>query len=226
MTDKLVVDIWSDVMCPWCAIGYAHFRTALAELAGVVEVEMRFMPFELNPAMPPEGRNQAELLAEAYGRSPGEVAAMGRTVEDAADKSGFSMRWQGAGEAPPKWVWNTHDAHKLLRWALAVAGPAVQCALKQGLFAAHFQQRLNMADREVLLDLAEAQGLDRAAAAEALADEALSIAVRMEEQRAADNGITSVPTFVVADKYILQGSADPASYKSALIQLANMEAMA
>lgn len=226
MTDKLVVDIWSDVMCPWCAIGYAQFRKAVAELAGEVEVETRFMPFELQPDMPTEGRNQAELLAQTYGRSLDEVAAMGRTVEDAADKAGFSMRWQQAGEAPPKWVWNTHDAHKLLRWALSVAGPVVQSALKQALFAGHFQQRVNVSDRSVLLDLAEAQGLDRKAAADALDDEALSIAVRMEEQRAAQNGITSVPTFVVNEKYILQGSADPASYKSALIQLASMEAMA
>jgi predicted DsbA family dithiol-disulfide isomerase len=226
MTDKLVVDIWSDVMCPWCAIGYAQFRKAVAELAGEVEVETRFMPFELQPDMPPEGRNQAELLAQTYGRTLDEVAAMGSTVEDAADKAGFSMRWQHAGEAPPKWAWNTHDAHKLLRWALSVAGPAVQSALKQALFVAHFQHRLNVSVRAVLLDLAEAQGLERAAAAAALDDEALSIAVRMEEQRAAQNGITSVPTFVVNDKYILQGSADPASYKSALIQLASMEAMA
>ncbi len=226
MTDKLVVDIWSDVMCPWCAIGYAQFRTALADLAGEVEVETRFMPFELNPTMAPEGRDQAGLLAQAYGRSLDEVAAMGRTVEDAADKAGFPMAWSGEGAAPPKWVWNTHDAHKLLRWALAVAGPAVQSELKQALFTAHFQQRLNVSDRAVLLDLVEAQGLERAAAAEALDDEALSIAVRMEEQRAAENGITSVPTYVVNGKYILQGSADPASYKSALIQLASMEAMA
>ena len=226
MTDKLEVDIWSDVMCPWCAIGYAQFRTALAELAGEVEVETRFMPFELQPEMVPDGRNQAELLAQTYGRSLDEVAAMGRTVEEAADKAGFPMAWSGAGEAPPKWAWNTHDAHKLLRWALSVAGPAVQSELKQALFVAHFQQRLNVSDGAVLLDLAEAQGLDRAAAAEALADEALSIAVRMEERRAAENGITSVPTYVVNGKYILQGSADPASYKSALIQLASMEAMA
>ena len=66
----------------------------------------------------------------------------------------------------------------------------------------------------------------RAAAAEALDDEALSIAVRMEEQRAGENGIRSVPTYVVNGKYILQGSSDPASYQQALIKLASMEAMA
>lgn len=226
MTDKLVVDIWSDVMCPWCAIGYAQFRKAVAELAGDVEVETRFMPFELNPDMPAEGRGQTALLAANYRKSVAEVETMRATVEAAAEAAGFPMDWRLDGPEPERWVWNTHDAHKLLRWALAVAGPAVQSELKQALFTAHFQQRLNVSDRAVLLDLAQAQGLDRAAAEEALADEALSIAVRMEEKRAAENGITSVPTYVVNGKYILQGSADPASYKSALIQLASMEAMA
>jgi predicted DsbA family dithiol-disulfide isomerase len=226
MTDRLEVDIWSDVMCPWCAIGHAQFKQAVASLAGEVEVDFRFLPFELNPDMLPEGREQAALLAENYGRSLAEVAEMGATVEAAADAAGFSMVWAGEGEAPPKWVWNTHGAHKLLRWALEVAGPQVQGALKQTLFEAHFQQRLNVSDREVLLDLAQAQGLDREAAAKALDNPRLSQAIRTDQQLAAQNNIRSVPTFVVNGKYILQGSAEPENYRQALIKLASMEAMA
>ena len=78
----------------------------------------------------------------------------------------------------------------------------------------------------MLLDLAEAEGFDRAAASEALDDPALSEAVRMEEQRAAENQITSVPTMVVAGKYILQGAAPPEQYAQALVKIASMEAMA
>jgi predicted DsbA family dithiol-disulfide isomerase len=226
MTDKLQVDVWSDVMCPWCAIGYTQFAKAIADLAGDVDVETRFMPFELNPDMAAAGRGQTALLAENYRKSVAEVEAMRATVEAAADAAGFPMNWRGEGPEPERWVWNTHEAHKLLRWALSVAGGQVQTALKLSLFEAHFQQRLNVSDRTVLLDLAAAQGLDRDAAAAALDDEALSIAVRMEEQRAAENGIRSVPTYVVNGKYILQGSSDPASYRQALIKLASMEAMA
>ena len=144
----------------------------------------------------------------------------------AGDIAVFPIGWTGDGPAPERWVWNTHDAHNLLRWALAVAGPQAQCALKQALFEAHFQQRLNVSDRDVLLAVAEGVGLDRQAADEALDDPALAQAVRLEEQRAAENGIRSVPTYVVAGKYILQGSADPESYRQALIKLASMEAMA
>jgi predicted DsbA family dithiol-disulfide isomerase len=226
MADELQVDVWSDVMCPWCAIGWTQFSKAIAELKGDVDVTARFMPFELNPDMPAEGREQAALLAENYGRSLEEVAAMGATVEAAADKAGFPMTWTGAGEAPPKWVWNTHAAHMLLRWALAVADPAAQVRLKEALLRAHFQQRLNVSDPAVLLDMVESVDLDRDAAAAALDDPALSQAIRHEEAFAAQNNIRSVPTFVVNGKYILQGSAEVADFKQALVKLASMEAMA
>ncbi|MCL6250618.1 DsbA family oxidoreductase [Altererythrobacter sp. KTW20L] len=226
MTDKLVVDVWSDVMCPWCAIGFTQFSRAIEDLAGDVEVETRFMPFELNPDMASEGRGQAELLAENYSKTLEEVAEMRATVEAAAEAAGFPMDWRGIEAEPPRWVWNTHEAHMLLRWTLAVAGSEVQTALKVALFKAYFQQRLDVSDRAVLLELAEELGLDRAKAAEALDDPALSTAIRMEEQRAAENGIRSVPTYVVNGKYILQGSSDPESYRQALTKLASMEAMA
>ena len=226
MSDELQVDVWSDVMCPWCAIGWTQFAKAMADLKGDVDVTARFMPFELNPDTAPEGENQAELLARNYGRSLDEVAEMGRTVEAAAEKAGFPMDWRGAGEAPPKWVWNTRQAHMLLRWALTVAEPEAQNRLKEALFRAHFQQRLNVSDRAVLLDIAEGQGFDRAKANAALDDPALAQAIEHEEAFAAQNGVRSVPTFVVNGKYILQGSNDPENFKQALIKLASMEAMA
>lgn len=226
MADQLEIDVWSDVMCPWCAIGWTQFSKAIADLKGEVDVTARFMPFELNPDTSPEGEDQAALLAANYGRSLDEVAEMGRTVEAAADKAGFPMDWRGEGDAPPKWVWNTHQAHMLLRWALTVADPAAQVRLKEALLRAHFQQRLNVSNRQVLLDIAEAEGFDRAAANAALDDPALSQAIRHEEQFAAQNGIRSVPTFVVNGKYILQGSSEPENFKQALVKLASMEAMA
>ncbi len=226
MSDRLEVDVWSDVMCPWCAIGITQFRKAVEDLAGDIEVDLRFMPFELNPAMAPEGRGQTALLAENYGKPVEEVQAMAAKVEQAAAAAGFPIGWTGDGPEPERRVWNTHQAHMLLRWALAVAGPQAQGALKQALFEAHFQQRLNVSDRDVLLGIAAAVGLDRQAADEALDDPALSQAIRLEEQHAAENNIRSVPTFVVNGKYILQGAAEPDSYRQALVKLASMEAMA
>ena len=219
---KLDVEIWSDVMCPWCAVGWTQFAKAMKDLEGEIDIEARFMPFELNPDLPPEGKDQQKHLAEVYRRTPEEVAAMRAQLHAAADRAGFPMAWTGEGEEPAAMMWNTFDAHKLLRWALAEQGPEAQTRLKVALLEAHFQQRRNVSDRAVLLDIAEAEGFDRAGAAEALEDEALATAVRLEEQRGRQAGIASVPSFVVDGKYLIQGAREPADYAGMLRQVAGL----
>lgn len=226
MSTPMVVDIWSDVMCPWCLVGWRSFREGARLAADDVEVTIRWMPFELNPQMPPEGRSQAEHLARTYNRSEDEIAAMRAELEGAAGRVGFPITWQGEGDEPPAMMWNTFDCHKLLRWALAAYGPAEQTALKEAMFTAHFQHRRNMADRGVLVELCEGVGLDREAARAALNDEALELAVRAEEERGVSGGIAAVPTFVVNHKYMLQGAQEPENFARALLQIANMEAAA
>jgi predicted DsbA family dithiol-disulfide isomerase len=219
---RIAVDIWSDVMCPWCAVGYTQFGKAVGEVEGDLDVEVRWMPFELNPDLPPEGKPQDRHLAEVYGRSPEEIAEMRAQMQATAERAGFPMAYAGEGEPPPAMMWNTFEAHKLLRWALVDSGPEAQTRLKIALLKAHFQLRRNVADRDVLLDIAEAQGLDRAKAAAALADEALAIAVRAEEQRGRQAGINSVPSFVVNGKYVIQGAREPEDYAKMLRQVAGL----
>jgi predicted DsbA family dithiol-disulfide isomerase len=216
------VQIWSDVMCPWCAIGYAQYARALEEIGGEVEVTTRWMPFELNPDLPPEGKDQHKHLAEVYSRSPEEVAAMRAQMQARADQAGFAMQWTGEGEEPSAWMWNTFEAHKLLRWALAVHGPEAQSRLSEALFRAHFQQRRPIGEREVLLDIAQEEGFDRAAAAAALDEDALAIATRMEEKRGLEMGINSVPSFIVNGRYLIPGAQEPAVYAAALRRVAEM----
>jgi predicted DsbA family dithiol-disulfide isomerase len=219
---KVAVDIWSDVMCPWCAVGYTQFAKSVNDLEGELDVEVRWMPFELNPDLPPEGKRQDEHLAKVYGRTPEQVAAMRAQMQATAARAGFPMDYSGDGPEPPAMMWNTFEAHKLLRWALAEAGPDAQTRLKLALLKAHFQQRRNVSDREVLLDIAEAGGFDRARAAEALADEALAIATRVEEERGRRAGINSVPSFVVAGKYLIQGAREPDDYAQMLRRVAGL----
>jgi len=219
---KIAVDIWSDVMCPWCAVGYTQFAKSVKSLQGELDVEVRWMPFELNPDLPPEGKLQDAHLAEVYGRSPEEVAAMRAQMQATAERAGFPMKYAGEGDEPPAMMWNTFEAHKLLRWALAAHGAEAQTRLKVALLVAHFQQRRNVSDREVLLDLAEAQGFDRSGAAEALADEALAIATRLEEERGRKAGINSVPSFVVDGKYLIQGAREPEDFAQMLRQVGGL----
>ncbi len=220
--DKVAVDIWSDVMCPWCAVGYAQFAKAVKELDGELDIEVRWMPFELNPDLPPEGKLQDRHLAEVYGRSPEEVAAMRAQMQATAERAGFPMTYAGEGPEPPAMMWNTFEAHKLLRWALADRGPEAQTRLKLALLKAHFQQRRNVSDCEVLLDIAAAEGFDRAKAAEALADEALATATRVEEERGRRAGINSVPSFVVNGQYLIQGAREPEDYAQMLRRVAGL----
>jgi predicted DsbA family dithiol-disulfide isomerase len=220
--NKVAVDIWSDVMCPWCAVGYTQFARAVEQLRGELEVDVRFMPFELNPDLPPEGKDQAKHLAEVYGRSGQEVAAMRAQMLATAERVGFPMDWTGEGPEPPAMMWNTFAAHELLRWALAEQGPEAQARLKVALLKAHFQQRRNVSDRAVLLDIAAAEGFDRQKAADALDDEALAMATRIEEERGRRAGINSVPSFVVDGKYLIQGAREPADYANMLRRVAGL----
>ncbi|GGD47148.1 DsbA family oxidoreductase [Aurantiacibacter arachoides] len=223
----LDIDIWSDVMCPWCAVGYANLSRALEQVGDDVDATIRWMPFELNPEAPPAGKSQAAHIAEVYGRSPGELAAMRQTMSEKARAAGFPLDYTGGEDPPPvPMMWNTFDAHKLLRWALASAGAAMQTRLKLALFAAHLRERRDVSDHQVLADVAASIGLDREEALAALLDPALGEAIRHEEARAKANGITAVPTFVIAGKYVLQGSAEPAQFARALTQIATMEAAA
>lgn len=212
----ITIDVWSDVMCPWCAIGYGQLSKALAELDGEIEAEVRWRPFELNPDMPETGEEQGAHLARKYRRSPEETEAVRGQMKAIADSAGVSLAYEGAGDAPPAMMWNTFAAHCLLVWALEAYGPAKQTELKLALFRAHFNQRRRIGARDVLLDVAEEVGLDRAGALAALSDPAIGARVRAEEKQAWDMNITGVPAMVVQGKFLIPGAQAPETYVTAL----------
>ncbi len=220
---RMTIDIWSDVMCPWCAIGYGQLTKALGELEGEIEAQVRWHAFELNPDMSPEGEQQEAHLQRKYGRSAEEGAAVRGQMRAIAESAGVSLAYEGEDEAPPAMMWNTRDAHKLLTWALEQAGPAVQTELKLALFKAHFNQRRNISDHEVLLDVAASVGLHREAAKAALADEDLTARVVAEEQMAWDLNISGVPAMVVGGKFMVPGAQSPETYVNILRRVAEKE---
>jgi len=211
---RLTIDIWSDVMCPWCIIGYKELETALAGLAGEIEAEIRWRPFELNPDMPEEGEDAAQHILRKYGQQPSDGAM--RHMQRIAKEAGYEMRWLGEGEEPPRRMWNTRRAHMLLHWALDTAGGEAQTRLKLALFDAHFQQRRNISDREVLAGIAESVGLDRKGAEAALADDGLAETVQAEEMDAIGKGINSVPMMLVEGRFMIPGAQDPETYANYL----------
>ena len=214
--EHVTIDIYSDVMCPWCAIGYGQLTKALGELDGEIKAEVRWRPFELNPDMPAEGEEQEAHLQRKYGRSAEEGAAVRGQMKAIAESAGVSLTYEGEGDAPPAMMWNTRDAHKLLGWALEQAGPQVQTQLKLAMFRAHFNERRRMGDCDVLLDLAASVGLHREAAKSALGDGDLEARVIAEERQAWDLNISGVPAMIMNGKFMVPGAQPPETYVNVL----------
>lgn len=223
MTQTLTIDIYSDVMCPWCLIGHGQLTKALAQLEGEIAAQIRWRPFELNPDMPPEGEAQEAHLQRKYGRSAEEGAAVRGQMRAIAEAAGVSLSFEGAGDAPAAMMWNTRDAHKLLLFALEQAGPQVQTDLKLALFRAHFNHRQQIGERGVLLDIAASVGLHREAAKAALEDTDLETRVIAEQRQAWDMNITGVPAMIVNGKFLIPGAQAPEVYVNALRRVAMKE---
>ena len=220
------IDIWSDVMCPWCIIGYRQLQTGLATLEGEIEAEVRWHAFELNPDMPPEGEDSAAHIARKYGRSPAEAEAGREKMSSIAEAAGYSFRYTGEGEAPPARIRNSFLAHKLLTHTLAAHGPEAQTRLKLALFDAHFQQRRDVGDPMVLAEIYAGLGLPAHEAEVAFADPVLSDRVRAEEAQAWDMNISGVPAMLLNGKYLIPGAQDPETYANALRRVVAKDAQA
>ncbi|MBX7527271.1 DsbA family oxidoreductase [Qipengyuania vesicularis] len=217
---KLSIDIWSDVMCPWCLVGWGNLSQALESLDGEIEADIRWHAFELNPDMPAEGEERTAHIARKYGRTIEQSKQVQGQMREAAEQAGVSLDYQGAEPAPDAMMWNTFDAHKLLTKALEEHGAEKQTQLKLALFEAHFNQRRRIGEREVLLDVVEEVGLDREAASAALDSEELARKTRVEERAAMEMNITGVPAMIVEGRFMIPGAQPPEAYANALRRVA------
>jgi predicted DsbA family dithiol-disulfide isomerase len=196
------VEIWSDVVCPWCYIGKRRFERALAGFEHRDEVEVRWRSFELDPRAPRESGDEepAARLARKYGMTVEQARAAQDRVTGLAAEEGLAYRLDAARPA------NTFDAHRLLHLA---ADRGVQAAVKEGLMAAYFTEARPIGDSETLVAVAAGAGLDEAAAREVLAGDAYAEDVAADEREAAALGISGVPFFVLDRRYGVSG-AQPA----------------
>jgi len=199
------VEIYSDVACPWCYVGKRRFERALAAYPG--EVEVVFRPYQLDPAAGPEPRPMLQVLAEKYGP---QAAAMARNVAEQARGDGITMNFDRVLAA------NTLDAHRLLRLAEREHGAAVQRALAEKLFDAHFTRGDHIGDRAVLAGLAGEAGMDPGRARAYLASDEGRAEVQAEIAEARGLGITAVPTFVLDGRYGVQGAQPASTFLQAL----------
>jgi predicted DsbA family dithiol-disulfide isomerase len=208
----LRIEFVSDVACPWCAVGLWSLDRALERLGGEVPVELHFEPFELNPAMPPEGEDATEHLSRKYGAPPEQLAKSRAVIRERGAEVGFAF-----GDRPR--VWNTFDAHRLLHWAGLEPGEG-QSKLKHALLAAYHARAENPSDRNVLLHAVEEAGLDVGRARAILDSDEYAAEVRARERHWQQLGIHSVPAAIVDGRHLISGGQPPEVFEQALRQIA------
>lgn len=202
------IDFVSDVVCPWCAIGFSGLERAL-EAIGEKDVTVNVQPFELNPRMGPEGEDLVAHLSHKYGIDAAQIAANGEAIRARGASGGFTF-------GPRTRIHNTFDAHRLLAWA---ATEGRQRELKRALLAAYFTDGEDPSDREVLANAAVAAGLDDAKARAVLASDDFAREVREREAYWQGLGIHAVPAVIVNDRHLIEGGQPPEVYERALRSL-------
>ncbi len=213
MSHPLRIDIVSDVMCPWCVIGYRQLAQALDRTGTPHEIQWH--PFELNPQMPAEGQNLREHLIEKYGTTAEQSQHTRDQITALGAELGFDFRFSDDMR-----MHNTFNAHQLLHWARE-QGRAHD--LKMALFAAHFTDRRDLSDIEVLADIAGETGLDRETALDILRDQRFARDVRAQEGFWVNQGIRGVPAVIFRSRHLVTGAQGVENYVRILNHLAEHE---
>ena len=210
----LRIEIWSDVICPWCYIGKTRFDQAVERLGDEIDLEVTYRAYQLDPTARP---GVTEPVAEAYSRKfggPDQAHQVISRVTSAAAEDGIDMRLDHALRA------NTLLAHRLLWWASTPECPASQAAVQDRLMRAYFTDGDDIGDPERLAELLSDLGVDPAATTDFLAGDAGIAEVAREIERAGEHGISAVPTFVVDGQWAIPGAQDVDTFERVLRRLA------
>ncbi|WP_214471141.1 DsbA family protein [Mesorhizobium sp. dw_380] len=214
--NTITIDVVSDVVCPWCFIGQKRLDKAVAA-AGDVDVHIRWRPFQLDPTIPPQGKDRREYMLAKFG-SDERIREIHARIEPLGEAEGISFAFDDIKVAP-----NTLDAHRLIRWAGA-AGEAVQNMLVRRLFQLNFEEGVDIGDHAVLIEAARDAGMDASVVATLLPTDADVEAVRTEIATASRMGISGVPCFLLEGKYAVMGAQDADTLADAIRQVAAAKA--
>ena len=196
----LTVEVYSDVICPWCYIGKRRLEQAVLALGKAHEVQIRWRPFQLNPQMPKEGISRLEYRTKKFG-SLQRSLELDAKVAAAGESDGLHFAFDRMARTP-----NTFDAHRLI-WLAEQRG--IQDSVVEGLFVAYFTDGQDIGHRETLIDIVAKAGLDRIASEHFLnGDEGLE-ALHDSFEQARRNGVEGVPFFVINREIVFSG-AQPA----------------
>ncbi|MCW5705898.1 DsbA family oxidoreductase [Shinella sp.] len=215
--EAITIDVVSDVVCPWCYLGKKRLDKAIEAVRDDLAVAVTFRPYQLNPDMPAEGIDHKKHLAEKLGGDEA-VTRAHDMLAGLGQEAGIAFDFPAVKISP-----NTLDAHRLLRWAM-IEGPEVQNRVAVALFKAYFEEGRNVGDRTVLLDIAEACGMDRAVVTALFSAGADVDSVKEEIGMARDMGVTGVPCFIIDNKYAVMGAQSVDVLTNAFREIAALKA--
>ena len=193
------LDIFSDPVCPWCLVGKTHLDRALAQNPAH-PFTIAWHPFQLNPDMPAEGVDKRAYLERAFG-GPARVDAVHERLREIARAAGLDLN-----PDLPQRIPNTLKAHRLIHWA-GIEG--AQNAVVSALFNAYWMQGRDIGADEELADIAANAGMDRAATLRLLHSDADAGDIMARDQDARQKGVTAVPTYLIAQQYVVSGAQPP-----------------
>lgn len=208
----ITIDLVSDVVCPWCYVGQKRLEKAVSALPDL-DVEIRWRPYQLDPTIPPEGKDRKAYMLAKFGTEARLREIHGR-IEPIGKAEGIDFDFDAITVSP-----NTLDAHRVVRWASNEA-PGVQNRLVKRLFQLYFEEGRNIGDQAVLIEAAREAGMDVAVVEALLPTDADRDAVAEEVATASRMGITGVPCFLLEGRYAVMGAQDTERLASAISEVA------
>ena len=203
------LDIFSDPVCPWCYVGKANLDRALAQHPDH-PFAIQWHPFQLNPDMPAEGVAKRAYLEQKFG-GKARVDAVHERLRESARAAGVEM-----DPAKPQRMPNTLDAHRLIHWA---GIEAVQSAVVTALMRAYWVEGRDIGDHAILADIAAENGMDRGATLRLLQSQADADDILARDQDARQKGVTAVPTFLIAQQYVVSGAQPVETWDKVIAEL-------
>ena len=205
--DKLKIDIVSDVVCPWCVIGFINLQKAIKELNDQIKFEICWKPYELHPEIPQNGYDKKLYLEQKFGDLSGRQSPY-KQIEEIGNSLGFEFNFSKTERIP-----NTFNAHRLL-WKSKQE--ELQTELSEALFKAYFTDGRDVGSIEVLSDIAHEVGMKKEEIKNFLNSKEGGQETADEEMSFIEKSIGAVPTYFINNKYIIQGGQEPETFVSFL----------